>query len=86
VVKFMVNVRLMEKSVKSHVGSVMVEKVITQYNTLGMVCKTKVNTHPIHPAMVAGAGGNSGDERELVDAGLEVDKPKAREGARPAIV
>lgn len=33
----MVNVRLMEKSVKSHVGSVMVEKVITQYNTLGIV-------------------------------------------------
>lgn len=36
--------------------------------------------------MVAGAGGNSGDERELVGAGLEVDKPKAKEGARPAIV
>jgi hypothetical protein len=86
VVKFIVNVRLMEKSVKSHVGSVMVEKVITQYNTLGMVCKTKVNTHPIHPAMVAGAGGNSGYERELVGAGLELDKSKAREGAKPAIV
>lgn len=30
VVKFMVNVKLMEKSVKSHVGSVIVEKVMIQ--------------------------------------------------------
>jgi hypothetical protein len=37
VVKFMVNVKLMEKSVKSHVGSVIVVKVMTQYNTLGIV-------------------------------------------------
>jgi hypothetical protein len=36
VVKFMVNVKLMEKSVKSHVGRVMVEKVMTQYKTLGI--------------------------------------------------
>lgn len=30
VVKFMVNVKLMENSVNSHVGSVMVEKVMIQ--------------------------------------------------------
>lgn len=35
VVKFMVKVRLMEKSVKSHVGSVMVEKVMSQYKPRG---------------------------------------------------
>lgn len=35
VVKFMVKVKLMEKSVKSHVGSVMVEKVMSQYRQRG---------------------------------------------------
>lgn len=37
VVKFMVNVKLMENSVNSHVGSVIVAKVISQYSRLGMV-------------------------------------------------
>ena len=36
VVKFMVKVRLIEKRVKSHVGSVMVVKVIAQYRKLGI--------------------------------------------------
>lgn len=36
VVKFMVKVKLIEKSVNSHVGRVMVVKVITQYRRLGM--------------------------------------------------
>ena len=36
VVKFMVKVRLIEKRVKSHVGRVMVVKVITQYRKLGI--------------------------------------------------
>jgi hypothetical protein len=36
VVKFMVNVKLMEKSVKSHVGKVMVVKAMIQYNPRGI--------------------------------------------------
>jgi hypothetical protein len=60
VVKFIVNVRLIENSVKSHVGRVMVQKVMAQYRMLGMTWKTKENTHPIHPTMVEGAGGGSG--------------------------
>jgi hypothetical protein len=63
VVKFIVNVRLMEKSVNSHVGNVMVEKVMTQYRTLGMAWKKKEKTHPIHPAMVVGTGGKGGGGR-----------------------
>ena len=60
VVAFMVNVKLMEKSVKSHVGSVMVEKVMNQYSPRGTTWKAKVNTQPIHPAMVEGVGGGKG--------------------------
>lgn len=59
----MVNVRLMEKRVNSHVGNVMVEKVMTQYRTLGMTWKKKEKTHPIHPAMVVGTGGKGGGGR-----------------------
>lgn len=56
----MVNVKLMEKSVKSHVGSVMVVKVMIQYNPRGITWKMKVNTQVIHPAMVEGVGGRKG--------------------------
>lgn len=63
VVKFIVNVRLMEKSVNSHVGNVMVEKVMIQYRTLGMTWKKKEKTHPIHPAIVVGTGGKGGGGR-----------------------
>jgi hypothetical protein len=40
VVKFIVNVRLMEKSVKSHVGRVMVVKVMIQYRVPGSTRRT----------------------------------------------
>lgn len=60
VVKFMVNVKLMEKSVKSHVGNVMVVKAISQYNPRGITWKMKVNTQVIHPAIVEGVGGRKG--------------------------
>jgi hypothetical protein len=41
----------------------MVEKVMTQYRTLGMTWKKKEKTHPIHPAMVVGTGGKGGGGR-----------------------
>jgi predicted alternative tryptophan synthase beta-subunit len=64
VVKFIVNVRLIEKSVKSHVGSVIVANVMIQYRILGIVWKTKENVQPTHPTMVVGiGGGNSGGGR-----------------------
>lgn len=62
VVKFMVNVKLMEKSVKSHVGNVMVVKAMIQYNPRGITWKMKVNTQAIHPAIVKGVGGRKGGE------------------------
>jgi hypothetical protein len=72
VVKFMVKVKLIEKSVNSHVGRVMVAKVITQYRKLGMTWKKKENSHPIHPTMVEGVGGDDGGggrkELEKADA------------------
>ncbi len=40
VVKFKVNVRLVEKSVKSHEGSVMVAKVIVEYRKPGITAMT----------------------------------------------
>lgn len=73
-VKFIVKVKLIEKSVNSHVGSVMVANVITQYRTLGMTWKKKENTHPNHPAMVEGVGGGNGG------GGIrEFEKVEARE-------
>lgn len=63
-VKFIVKVRLMEKSVKSHVGSVIVEKVMSQYKPRGTTWKAKVNTQPIHPAIVEGVGGGKGGWEE----------------------
>lgn len=60
VVKFIVNVKLIEKSVKSHVGSVMVVKAMIQYSPRGIVWKTKANTQVIHPAIVEGVGGRKG--------------------------
>lgn len=58
--KFIVNVRLIEKSVKSHVGNVMVVKAMVQYSPRGIVWKTKANTQVIHPAIVEGVGGREG--------------------------
>jgi hypothetical protein len=60
VVKFIVNVKLIEKSVKSHVGNVMVVKAMIQYSPRGSVWKTKANTQVIHPAIVEGVGGRKG--------------------------
>lgn len=57
VVKFMVNVKLMEKSVNSPVGSVMVVKVMTQYRKLGTAWKTKRKRRPRTPGMIVGTGG-----------------------------
>jgi hypothetical protein len=85
VVKFMVKVKLMEKSVNSHVGSVIVENVIIEYRTLGIVWNIKVNTHPIHPAMVEGTVWNGGGEKEVeIEVGA-VGALRQRDGARPAI-
>lgn len=71
----MVKVRLIEKRVKSHVGRVMVVKVITQYRKLGITWKKKVNIQPNHPAMVEGVGGDVGGggrgKREWDEAGPE---------------
>lgn len=87
----MVKVRLMENSVNNHVGSVMVAKVMNQYSRLGIVWKTRVNTQPIHPAMVEGVGGN--EVKVEAAAALEAAscedegavRLRARDGARPAM-
>jgi hypothetical protein len=87
----MVKVKLMEKSVNSHVGNVMVAKVIIQYRTLGTVWKMKLNTHPIHPAIVEGLGGNGvrGEAAIALEASIgEVEgavRLRARDGARPTM-
>lgn len=49
VVKFMVKVKLMEKSVKSHVGRVMVVNVMIQYSSPGMTWIMKSSTWPREP-------------------------------------
>lgn len=69
----MVKVRLIEKSVKSHVGTVIVVKVMSQYRLRGTIWKTKVTIQPIQPAMVEGVGGRKGGE-EVADAGKAVVK------------
>lgn len=46
VVKFMVKVKLMENNVKSHVGRVMVAKVINQKRRPGMMLKTNRTDRP----------------------------------------
>ena len=46
VVKFIVKVKLMENSVNSHVGSVMVAKVISQKRTPGMMVKSDRTGRP----------------------------------------
>lgn len=56
----MVKVKLMEKSVKSHVGSTIVVKVMSQYKPRGITWKMKLNNQVIHPAMVKGSGGMIG--------------------------
>lgn len=43
VVKFIVNVKLIENNVNNHVGIVIVANPITQNNILGMVCRKKTN-------------------------------------------
>ena len=59
-VKFMVKVKLIENSVNSHVGNVMVAKVIIQYSRLGITWKKMVNNQLAQPAMVEGMGGEDG--------------------------
>lgn len=56
----MVNVKLIEKSVKSHVGNVIVVKAMIQYSPRGIVWKMKANAQVIHPAIVEGVGGRKG--------------------------
>lgn len=46
VVIFIVNVRLVDRNVKSHAGSVKVTKVMVQYNTLGTIVKTPSKSPP----------------------------------------
>jgi hypothetical protein len=46
VVKFIVKVKLMEKSVNSHVGRVMVAKVINQKSRPGMMLRRKRTDRP----------------------------------------
>jgi hypothetical protein len=53
VVKFMVKVKLMENSVKSHVGRVMVVKVISQKRRPGMILKMKSTDRPSEANIVA---------------------------------
>lgn len=52
VVAFMVNVRLVEKMVKSKVGTVMVVNVMSQYNTPGMTRKQDSIRWPSTPSSV----------------------------------
>lgn len=49
VVKFMVKVKLMENSVKSHVGKVMVVKVMIQYRAPGRTLRMVRITRPRRP-------------------------------------
>ena len=44
--KFIVKVKLMENSVNSHVGSIMVAKVISQKSTPGMMLKSDRTGRP----------------------------------------
>jgi hypothetical protein len=52
-VKFIVKVKLMENSVNSHVGSVMVAKVISQKSTPGMMLKSDRTGRPKEASMDA---------------------------------
>lgn len=89
----MVKVKLMEAKVNIHVGNVMDAKVTIQYRRFGMVWKMRVNTQPIHPAMVDGVGG-SGVRRAEAAAAVspvtceveEAVRLRARDGARPTMV
>lgn len=77
----MVKVRLMEKSVKSHVGRVIVEKVMIQYRRLGITWKKTVNSQPSQPDMVEGVGAavGGGGRWEFTEA---TEKLAVREGER----
>jgi hypothetical protein len=50
VVKFIVNVKLMENSVNSHVGSVIVVKVMSQYRAPGITLRMKRSSLPNRPS------------------------------------
>ena len=52
VVAFMVKVRLVEKNVNSHVGSVMVVNVISQTRMPGMILNTKSTNRQNAPHML----------------------------------
>ena len=64
VVAFMVNVRLVEKSVKSHVGRVMLVNVTVQYSTAGISLRTEINSLAVDPHMeldaILSTAGKSG--------------------------
>lgn len=95
VVKFIVNVRLMEKSVNSPVGSVMVVKVMTQYRKLGTAWKTKRKRRPMTPGMIVGTGGvvagrdrgviEMEDCRMAVEHGERADCPSGLTGDRASV-
>lgn len=59
VVKFMVKVRLMENSVKSQVGRVIVAKPITQNSRLGIVCRKNTSSCPKPPGIALSTGGGT---------------------------
>lgn len=56
VVKFIVKVRLMENSVNSHVGKVMVEKVMIQYRAPGKTLRMLRTTRASRPKVDEGVG------------------------------
>lgn len=61
----MVNVKVVEKSVNSHVGSVMVEKVISQYRNPGITRKTARIIQPSNPKVDICAGSVAFSEAVL---------------------
>ena len=74
VVKFIVNVRLVEKSLKSRVGRVIEVKVTTHKRTAGISRARSIARAPMRPShdrdpVPCGAGGNNAEGRG--DAELE---------------
>lgn len=77
VVKFMVKVRLIEKSVKSQVGTVIVAKPITQNSRLGTVWKMKTSRRPTTPGIASPVGGTDGRVRGVISGEAEKDTDAA---------
>ena len=89
VVKFMVNVRLMENRVKSHVGRVIVVKVINQNSNPGIMLKKNSANRPSAANMevIPFGSGEVGGEVcwEKVAVVEEITDPKVcKEELRPA--